>query len=307
MASFVISCGLNFSYMGILLICILFNAYIGIVFKYFKIYDIRNLQAIVINYFVCALTASFVMGKPAITTENLHQEWFPYALGLGLLFISTFYVFAFTVQKIGVVISAIFQKMSLIAPTIVAILYFNESANPLKIIGIFLAILAIVTISYSKKKDGENILEGGFAVWIFPLGTFLGSCMIDLGLFYVNAKDIASSTDIDFIASLFFISGCFGLIGVIYEYFKHKVTIRTKDIIAGFALGIPNFFSIYFLLKTLQIGLDGSVVFPINNVGILIITALYGIFIFKEKVNRQKLIGFVMAITSIVLISQGNE
>jgi len=52
-------------------------------------------------------------------------------------------------------------------------------------------------------------------------------------------------------------------------------------------------------------GLDGSVVFPINNVGILAISAVLGIVIFGEKMGQTKLSGLAMAIAAIILIAYG--
>ena len=51
--------------------------------------------------------------------------------------------------------------------------------------------------------------------------------------------------------------------------------------------------------------MDGSVVFPINNVGILLTTAVLGLIFFKEKFNLQKLIGFSMAILAIIMVANG--
>ena len=92
---------------------------------------------------------------------------------------------------------------------------------------------------------------------------------------------------------------------MIYDYIKNGTTYRWKEVIAGFALGVPNFFSIYFLLMVLSNGMDGSVVFPINNVGILLLTAVLGLLFFSEKFNLRKMIGFSMAVLSIILVANG--
>lgn len=292
--------------MYLLAICILFNAYIGVIFKLFDRYGVRNLQAIVLNYFVCTVTASVMMGTPAISPSIISKPWFMASLMIGLAFVLTFYIFAKTVQSFGVVTGSIFQKMSLIAPVMIAIIWYGESASLLKVLGIALAIASIFVISLSKQKHttaerSQNVPNN--PLWIFPVGTLLGSCFIDSSLFYVDRTGLASSLDIDFLASLFFFAGCFGSVLAIWQWFVDGIGYRKKDIIAGFALGIPNFFSIYFLLKVLSNGMDGSVVFPINNVGILVCTALMGLLFFGEKMTLQKSIGFAMAILAIVLIA----
>jgi len=296
--------------MGLLLICILFNAYISVVFKIFAKYEVRTLQAIVLNYFICAVTASVVMGKPAVTLEVIEKPWLWAAIFIGFNFVITFNLFAHTVQRFGVVMGSVFQKMSLIAPTLAAILIYNESAGWMKIVGIILAICSIFIISFSNPKVMEGDKEDASTkiapwMWLFPFGTFIGSVIIDGGLFYVNQTGLANSNDIDFLATLFFFAGCLGVLFAIYDYFKNGVTFRLKEVIAALGLGIPNFFSIWFLLKVLSNGMDGSVVFPINNVGILFTSAILGLLFFRERFNTQKVLGLAMAIEAIVMIALG--
>jgi len=297
--------------MLLLFICILFNSYISIVFKLFAKYDVRVLQAIVVNYFVCVLTASVMISEPAVSTNVIQKDWFVAALMIGLNFVITFNLFAQTVQKFGVVLGSIFQKMSLIAPTLAAIIYYNDSAGPYKILGILLAIASIFIISLSGVQNVEDTDQSSEKsktnplIWLFPVGTFIGSCFVDGGLWYVNQTGLASSLDIDFIATLFFFAGCFGVLFVLYDFFINKVNIRKKDIVAGFALGIPNFFSIWLLLKVLANGMEASEVFPINNVGVLVVTAILGLLFFNEKFKTQKIIGFLMAVAAIILIAAG--
>lgn len=295
-----------FHLMYLLAICILFNAYIGVIFKLFDRYGVRNLQAIVLNYFVCTATASVMMGSPAVSPSVMNKPWFVASLMIGFAFVLTFNLFAKTVQSFGVVTGSIFQKMSLIAPVMIAIIWYGESASLLKVLGIALSVASILVISLSKQKMADNDkskADRNGMLWLFPIGTLIGSCFIDSSLFYVDRTGLASSLDIDFLASLFFFAGCFGAVLAIKQWFVDGIGYRKKDIIAGFALGIPNFFSIYFLLKVLSNGMDGSVVFPINNVGILVCTALMGILLFGEKMTMQKSLGFAMAVLAIVLMA----
>ena len=73
--------------------------------------------------------------------------------------------------------------------------------------------------------------------------------------------------------------------------------------IAGISLGVPNFFSIYLLLLALQQGWGGSVVFPVNNVGVLVMAAIFGIVLFKERLIPIRIWGFALAVLAIVLIT----
>ena len=69
-------------------------------------------------------------------------------------------------------------------------------------------------------------------------------------------------------------------------------------------LGIPNYFSIYFLVKALRSNLlDSSGIFTINNVAIVIISTLLGIVFFKEQLSLKNWIGIILAVISIALVS----
>ncbi len=288
--------------MWILISCIVLNAFIGVIFKLFDKYKIDNLQAIVVNYFVCVLTASVVHGGSPIPEDLTAQTWFYYAVGLGLVFIIVFNLMALTVQNFGVVVATIFQKMSLIAPTLIAILVFHEPSSWIKWVGILSSILAIILLSYQKTDRDAAPSEQGI-LWLFPLLTFLGSCLIDSTLYLIEKNNMAENGDIGFVASLFLFAGLNGLVLIVIQAIRSRLHLKWKNIIAGIALGIPNFFSIYLLLLSLQQGWGGSTVFPVNNVGVLVMAGVFGVLIFKERLTKYKVAGFVLAIVSILLIT----
>lgn len=287
--------------MLILIVCLFINSLIGVIFKYFNTFKINNMQAITVNYFVCLVTGSVVLGRVALPSDLFQKPWFWLALGLGLLFVFTFNLMALTVQYFGVGIATIFQKMSLIAPAVVAMVVYDEAATWTKIAGIILAILAIFLLN-NKKDEHQNPLHTGW-ILLLPVSIFLGSCFVDTSLFLVEKESLAPNGDIEFVASLFFFAGCFGLLHIIFEMFRKPFHWRFKNVLAGTLLGIPNFFSIYLLLLLLANGWEGSVVFPINNVAVLILSAFYGFVLFHERWNVYKKSGFVLALLAILLIA----
>lgn len=288
--------------MWILAVCIILNAFIGVIFKLFEKYKIDNLQAIVVNYLVCVATAAVVNSSSPIPTNLSSQPWFYYAFGLGFIFIIVFNLMALTVQNFGVVVATIFQKMSLIAPTLIAILVYSEPAGTIKWIGILCSILAIILLSYQKSEKKVD-KETNAVLWLFPVMTFIGSCLIDSALYLIEKKNLAQNGDIGFVASLFLFAGLNGFLIIVIQAIRKKVRWQWKNLIGGIALGIPNFFSIYLLLLALQQGWGGSIVFPVNNVGILVVAAIFGLVIFREKLTNIKIAGFGLAILSIILIT----
>ena len=85
---------------------------------------------------------------------------------------------------------------------------------------------------------------------------------------------------------------------------KNRLNVSPKDVLGGIALGIPNYFSIYYLLKALQSEtLNSASVFTINNVAIVMFSTLLGITLFKEKLSLKNWMGIGLAIISIILIA----
>ncbi len=288
--------------MLILLSCILLNSLIGVVFKLFDKYGVDNFQAIVVNYLVCVLTAAVVSNGNPIPPNLTLQPWFWFALGLGVLFIIIFNLFALTVQKAGIMVSTIFQKMSLVAPALIAILIYDESSDIFKWAGIALSLLAIVLLSYNAETENKSSVSSHHD-WIYPLLTFIGSCIIDSSIFLVQKNNLVDEGDIGFVASLFLFAGLTGLLILCIRLINKQTSIQLKNIIAGVCLGIPNFFSIYLLLLALQQGWEGSVVFPVNNVGVLVLAAFFGIVLFREKLNGIKIAGFILSLLAIFFIT----
>lgn len=288
--------------MWILVSCIILNAFIGVIFKLFDKLKIDNFQAIVVNYFVCVATAAVVHGSTPIPADLPSQPYFYYALGLGFIFIIVFNLMALTVQNFGVVVATIFQKMSLIAPTLLAIIIYSEPSGFFKWLGIICSVLAIVLLSY-QKSDKAGTKEKDAILWLFPILTFVGSCVIDSALYLIENKNLAQNGDIGFVASLFLFAGINGLFILIIQILRKKEILRWKNLVGGIALGIPNFFSIYLLLLALQQGWGGSIVFPVNNVGILVVAAIFGLVLFREKLTKVKIAGFGLAVLSIILIT----
>lgn len=287
----------------LLAICILVNALIGVIFKLFHKYGVQTLPAIVTNYAVCVLTSIVVTGRWTVNSSTLHEPYLLPALGLGVAFIIIFDVIARTVGSFGIVVASVFQKMSLVAPTVVAIVWFGESLTPLKGFGIALAIFSILMITgiLQTGVKGEHSLRD----WILPIITLVGSSVIDVSLLFVQAKGIANNADIGFVATLFASAGLVGLFLLVYSLLSGKSTYGKKELLGGIALGIPNFFSIYLLLLLLNDGWEGSVIFPINNVGILAVSALVSFLFFSEPPTRARVLGVLLSITAIFMIAYG--
>ena len=191
--------------------------------------------------------------------------------------------------------------MALVIPIAFGLWYYKEPLGPFKAAGIVLALIAVYLVAV--KKDSGIILQKRNLV--FPMLVFLGSGLIDTSLNFLQNDFITDKSLIPlFSSTIFMTAGVIGVMVLVAQKIKGVLVLEFKNIIAGIVLGIPNYFSIYFLVKALRSDLfDSSGIFTINNVGIVIISTLLGIVFFKEQLSIKNWIGITLAVISIALVS----
>lgn len=282
-----------------LLLSILFSSGIFVIFKYFGIYKVDTFKAIFVNYIV-ALTIGFSFAEKSFSVLEIpNQPWFLGAVFLGGLFVSIFFVMAMTAQKNGVSVASVAGKMSVVIPVLFGVFLYNESVTILKIVGIIIALIAVYLASVKEVKTTHKKTS-----LLFPVLLFFGSGVIDTTLKYIEVTFVPKEEVAIFSGSLFGIAGCFGLIVLLIKAIKKRSPFGVKNIIAGVALGVPNYYSIVFLIKALQTeGIESSTLFTINNVGIVIVSTLVGILLFKEQFSFKNKIGVALAIVGIVIVA----
>lgn len=293
--------------MQTLLICILTNTVIGFIFKLYPRYGVNTLQAIVVNYFVCVGMAALTLGENPIESNVHQQDWFPYALFLGFIFISGFNFTAYTFQKFGVTLTTIMQKMSIVLTVPIAFYMYSENINAWKVIGLLAGVVAIYLTNLPKKDDFSNLENIPKWMFAFPVIVLLISTTIESVLQYVQIEILGEGGGgLKFTATLFGIAGSFGLLAVIAGLISGRFTFSYKNVIGGIVLGVPNFFSIYLILVAIKEGWEGSVFFPINNVSIIALSALFAYLFFSEKLSKANWGGVLLAIAAIGLIAFGS-
>src|SRR5690606_6324850 len=128
----------------------------------------------------------------------------PYAAILGLMFITGFYAVGMTVTLFGLTIASVLQKMSLLISVPFAFFMFSEPVTVLKILGLLLALVAVVLSNWQSKKEAAAdaskiarsafVAKGGNALllWVFPIYAFVVSGGIEVGLQYVQDSMLAN-------------------------------------------------------------------------------------------------------------------
>ena len=276
---------------------LLFNVLI-IVFKMFEKYNVDNLQALIVNYITAGICSYFLLESSFSVVEILNSDWLYHAILIGALFIIVFNFYAYGIQKVGISISTVANKMSLIIPVCAALLLYSETETftYLKGIAFFLALSGI----YLSSTNGGKLSFDKKYLWLIIL-VFVGQGLSD-SLFNDFAQKFPNEGGYLFFMVLFFIASFSGILILTGKSFKKKKPLQLKSLIWGIIFGVPNFFSLVFFLKALG-NLESSIVFPLVSMGVVVSSSLIGMFLFKEKLSKSNWIGILLSLCAIYIFS----
>ncbi|OQP51841.1 hypothetical protein A4H97_26935 [Niastella yeongjuensis] len=288
-----------------LIASIVLTAWLTISFKIIDRLGINNLQAIVYNYTVCVITGSIVNGSFPVNAALVHQPWFAWALVMGACFISLFNLAAYTVQKIGVAAATVAYKLSMVIPFLFSLYLYHEKATILKFAGVALALLAVwfTTRPAGGSKKSKQV---SWLLWAMPLLLFVGSGLLDAMIKYVEQAFINPANQNAYLISAFFVAASTGWLILFYLFATGQQKMSGRAVLAGIGIGVPNYFSIWTLLGALKgYANNSSAIIPINNMGIVLLTALVAWLIFKEKLSATNWLGIALSLGAIALIAYG--
>jgi len=236
---------------------------------------------------------------------DLSQNWTLYSLLLGIGFIVTFILSGLATQKIGMTITSMANNVSLVIPVLFSLLVFESGGKTFDWInysGLVLAVLAVSIATFKSEKGlkASFWLQGGLA-----LAVFLMYGITNTAINYLNITYIADAAKVVPVTLVMVLGAAVsGLILLIIRIINGSEKIELKNILASFTLGVPNFLSFYFLILTLgYFGNSGAFVYPIYNMGVILVSAFVAILFFKENVSKLNKLGLFLAVIAILMIS----
>ena len=282
-----------------LILSIFFNSVLFVIIKLFAKYNIDALQALVINYLVAFLVGLFFLDNHFIPAEIISYDWFKGSLFLGFVFISTFYSTTITSQRNGLSVASVASKMSVIIPITLGVILYDETLNFIKIIGIILALVAVYFTS--KKETGEIKKVDGL---LFPVLVFLGAGTIDSSLKYLQTFHVPANQIGLFSSITFFCAFSVGILTILFLSIIGKIQFSSRNILGGITLGLPNYFSLYFLVRMLESKVfESATLFTIHNIAIVIVSTFIGILFFKERISMRNAFGIGLALFALYLVT----
>ena len=271
------------------------------IFVFFKLFDkfkVPTLNAIVINYFVAGVLGFFLTENVTGVVDLFSESWFYIAVIIGVLFIVMFFVIGKSSAVSGMSLTTLASKMSVVIPILFSIVYYGEALTSVKIVGIIMALIGLV-LAVLKKQEGGKV---GQQV-ILPIVLFLGMGSVDSLVKFAQQEYVTDDISSVFTSLLFSISFIVGLIIMLFKPKSFKDFANPKCLLLGVGLGIVNYGSIYFLIRALNSSvMDSSVIFGINNISIVALSALIGFVFFKERLSKLNWIGLFVCMVAIAVL-----
>lgn len=270
---------------------------IYVIFRIAKNYNGKLSTLITFNY-LSATVLGLIAFQPFHTAsfQNI-TDWLPFGVLLGVLFILMFYLIGSSSQKAGITVTTLANKLSLVFPVLFSIIYFKEQVSIIKYIGLATATIAVLLTVYKKDVKNTNL----FFI-ILPIFIFFGSGLVDSVVKYVQAVKISDNEAPLYTMVVFFVAFVCGIFVSLFSK-KEKYTLHLPVIILGVLLGTANFGSLYFFIRALNnSNLASSLVFALNNMSVVALTAVIGTLVFKEKMNKVNFAGIVLAIVSLYFL-----
>lgn len=249
--------------------------------------DVSMLAA---NYLMCSIIALLNIG-----TFPRWGNSYPITLGLGgfngIVYLLSFLLLQLNVKRNGIVLSASFMKLGLLVPVAASVLLFGEAPGITKILGFFVALVAIVFINYQPNATQNATFKVGLLLLLLCSG-----CADLMTKVFQELGDPSH-------AALFLLCTFAGALVLCLLLLLHRKERPGKaEILFGFLISIPNYYSSRFLLRCLE-SLDAVVAYPSYNVGAILLTTLLGVLLFKERLSRRQWGAMGIILIALVLLN----
>ena len=301
-----------------LAVAILCSSLFAVIFKLCQQRKIDALQVICVNYAVgtiCSwvpIALDIFSAKQTIDAYSLPSLSLGLALLQGGLFMTGFIIMDQSTWRNGVALTTVSARASLILPVTFSWLILSQPAPKwIPVAGVIIAMLMIILPNKQQAHDpslyrsaSDAIRKRKAAIALFTVFLFYGISDFSLKLVQQSVENVfcdgrllnthltALTGAIFFMAAILSVTVCF-----IKNTFKQN-PLNWVTIGWGALLGAINTGCTASMLRALGSMPTGHF-YPLYNIGIVFVSTIIGIFIFKERVKIIQLIGFILAIGAI--------
>ncbi len=281
------------------MVALLFSVLCSVLIAFIlKINEIKSGDRLVVlgaNYLIATLLGILLWYIGSRGEITLKLPVILFAAVFGICFVVAFFAYMKSVRTVGMSLATLVVRLSIVLPLIFSAVFYTEIPTVFQWFGIILTLFTLILFSTSIRRDRtkEYTPEGIF--YLFLMFVVLGLNDFSMKVF----REWQPSGDRGlFLLVLFGMATLFSGMLIVYK----KRTIYSRDVVRGAVLGVPNLFSTYFLIAALR-ALPGIVVYPLVNVSIVVLTALGGLVIWREHLNKMGWFSLGLAIVAILFLS----
>lgn len=244
------------------------------------------------NYFVAFLISALFLIFESETKFSLFT--FVFGMLLALIFVLSFFAFAKAVSSAGTALASLSSRLSVIVPVTFSMLFFYEIPNSYQTFGLLFALMTIIFFYFSVKNMAVGKFKSEGYVYLIAVLLGIGINDFSMKLFQHWRHEHEKPF---FLFVIFFFSFLYTLALI----FSKKVKIKKPDFYRGMILGVPNVFSTFFLLSALA-RLPAIIVYPVVNIGIILLTTISAAIIWKEKLDSYGIGALTFGVIAIVFL-----
>ena len=278
-----------------LLTAILSSASMALALRFFKGREGNQYGILLGNYLTCIVLAAVLTPKGqsvlAVSPTTLLLSGIT-----GFFYVAALVGMQISIHRNGAGLSTAFARLGLLVSLTVSILLFGERPSPIQFVGVALVIAALVLIHGT---TGEGTGKRG--AFLLLLLTLLFSGCAD-AMSKVFEQWGSAEENSHFFFWLFLTSLLFTVALTIREGLRTKQRLRWQQLLAGVAVGIPNYFSSYLLLRALQ-SLPAFVAYPVFSTGTILLVLLAGALFFKERLSKRQALGAALILAALVFLN----
>lgn len=274
-----------------LLLAILCSALVSVLMRASSDKVSGNVSMLAMNYVMCLVLATAFTGggETDAGTPGMSAAVFMGIMN-GVLYLLGFVLLQFNVKKNGVVLSTTFMKLGLLVPMVVSVCLFGELPALWQVVGFVLAVAAILLVN-----GGEDRAAGGMKAGLILLLLINGGADAMSKIFEELGEAKWSEC---------FLLVTFGtallLCGTLM--FVKRERPGKREVLFGLLIGIPNYFSARFLLRSLE-QVAAVIVYPTYSVATILVVTVAGLCLFKERLTRRQWIAVAVILVALILLN----
>lgn len=299
---------------------------IGLLFKYAGREGLDRTALLTVNYAAAVGVAGVLLtagGRTADAGLALTPSLVLLGVGTGALLIAGFFALSLATDLAGMSLAIGVMRVSVVLPFVASWVVWNEVPSTAQVVGLGLASVAFFLIARQEPLpdpvpaasvsapesdaqaagvpvDVDVEMPSGRVFGVLAL-TFLLGGAVDISMKTFEELFGAGNSRVLFLLLAFGVAFAIGAVRVVARGVRTGVWPERRTVGWGVVLGVINYGSLEFILRAIE-QLPGTVVFPANNIAIVVLAAVLGVVVWNERLTRTNRAGLGLAALALLLL-----